>query len=138
MVDINISGRSMFVSAILLCVASTLLVFGNCEEEKICPFLAACIKETDGQVTNEEIKGVTLKNAEDIPEKILCVFKCAMDKRKFIMDDGKIDVDKAAANMKDKIEDIDGYKDCMKDIEIKNCGDMKKIGKCYEKFFKNP
>ncbi|KAL3273086.1 hypothetical protein HHI36_014541 [Cryptolaemus montrouzieri] len=133
------TSTSMFVSTIILCFASTLIVLANCEEEKVYPSITACIKETGGQVTKHEIRALRQKNEDDIPnipEKILCVFKCAMDKTESIKNDGKIDVDKVIGNMLDTVEDMDSYKACIKNIEIMNCVDMRKMMKCNMKFIK--
>ncbi|XP_045466864.1 uncharacterized protein LOC123675541 [Harmonia axyridis] len=132
--------NSKFVMIFILSAICVLSV--KSEEGKMCPFLAACLKETDGKVKPEDLKALkdaTLENLDDISEDVLCVSKCALEKRKVLVDD-KIDVDKMMTDkmLMENILKKEDFSECLKKIDaIKQCGDIKEFMKCKILFTKD-
>ncbi|XP_044762640.1 uncharacterized protein LOC123319778 [Coccinella septempunctata] len=121
-----------------LCVSSV----RSEEDKKMCPFLAACLKETDGKVKIEDMKVLMTAKIDDvdgISEDVLCVSKCALEKKQLLVDD-KFDVDKLLVDkmMVDKVEKKEDFVECVKKIEaVKECGDLKEFMKCKIRFTKD-
>ncbi|KAL3270643.1 hypothetical protein HHI36_021172 [Cryptolaemus montrouzieri] len=89
-----------------------------------------------GKITYEEMNAELLKNEKDIPEDILCVHKCEMDKSKSILDGGNIDVQQLLSKLTYSVHDMDGYKACLSNIKVNNCADFRKVIRCSRDFFK--
>ncbi|KAK9886505.1 hypothetical protein WA026_016785 [Henosepilachna vigintioctopunctata] len=109
--------------------------------EEDCPYMKACLEETEGKVTSDDIKKIhsIRKEAEidNVPTGVLCVLQCVLKKRG-VLEGEMIDPKKLIADEKlmKRIRDREPFVECVEKIEFKECDDMKKYIKCMMKYFK--
>ncbi|KAK9886499.1 hypothetical protein WA026_016779 [Henosepilachna vigintioctopunctata] len=130
--------NKMFFLKLSIFVCCVILI--NAEEG--CPYVKACLEETEGKVTSDDIKKIqSIRNEEEIdnvPTEVLCVLQCAHKKRGVLVGE-KIDPKKLVADEKlmKRIKDREPFLECVEKIEFKECDDMKKYMKCMMKSLKH-
>ncbi|KAK9886500.1 hypothetical protein WA026_016781 [Henosepilachna vigintioctopunctata] len=103
------------------------------------PHVEACLEETKGNVTYDEIKRMEttthISEFDNIPTRVYCVLQCALKKSGVLVgemiDSKKLAAEKFMAVIKYR----EPFLECVEKIEYKECDDMKTYMKCMIKYF---
>ncbi|KAK9887290.1 hypothetical protein WA026_021598 [Henosepilachna vigintioctopunctata] len=125
----------------LVLFATLMIVYGTPEFARNLKLFEECAEtngfKVDGEKLEQILEGIMNGDKKlqslEIPQEFLCTEKCFQEKMEFI-EEGKFNLEKVKVDkmmlLNIPVEKIESYLNCLKEIEVKDCEDMKKLFEC--------